>query len=64
MKESIIKLGYEKRVLSYEEIETYVLENSSLKDSHIIKSIINLLLKGSILEKIPTKKVNIKLTIK
>ena len=52
MKESIIKLGYEKGVLSYEEIETYVLENSLLKDSHIIKPIINPLLESGILEKI------------
>ena len=32
MKESIIKLAYEKKELSYEDIETYVLENSLLKD--------------------------------
>ena len=52
MKESIIKLGYEKGELSYEDIETYVLENSLLKDSHIIKPIINPLLEDGILEKI------------
>ena len=52
MKESIIKLGYEKEVLSYEDIETYVLENSLLKDSHVIKPIIIPLLEDSILEKI------------
>ena len=52
MKESIIKLAYEKKELSYEDIETYVLENSLLKDSHIIKPIINPLLEGGILEKI------------
>lgn len=52
MKESIIKLAYEKKELSYEDIETYVLENSLLKDSHIIKPIINPLLEGGILEKV------------
>ncbi len=52
MKESIIKLAYEKGELSYDDIETYVLENSLLKDSHIIKPIINPLLEGGILEKI------------
>lgn len=52
MKESIIKLACEKGELSYEDIETYVLENSLLKDSHIIKPIINPLLEGGILEKI------------
>lgn len=52
MKESIIKFAYEKGELSYDDIETYVLENSLLKDSHIIKPIINPLLEGGILEKI------------
>mgnify|MGYP001509044336 FL=1 len=52
MKESIIKLALDKGELSYEDIETYVLENSLLKDSHIIKPIINPLLETGILEKI------------
>ena len=52
MKESIIKLAYEKGELSYEDIETYVLENSLLKDSHIIKPIIKPLLEDGRLEKI------------
>lgn len=52
MKESIIKLVLDKGELSYEDIETYVLENSLLKDSHIIKPIINPLLETGILEKI------------
>lgn len=52
MKESIIKLAYERGELSYGDIETYVLENSLLKDSHIIKPIINPLLECGILEKI------------
>lgn len=52
MKESIIKLALDKRELSYDDIETYVLENSLLKDSHIIKPIINPLLETGILEKI------------
>lgn len=52
MKESIIKLAYEKGELSYGDIETFVLENSLLKDSHIIKPIINPLLENGILEKI------------
>lgn len=52
MKESIIKLVLDKGELSYEDIETYVLENSLLKDSHIIKPIVNPLLETGILEKI------------
>ncbi len=52
MKESIIKLALDKGELSYEDIETHVLENSLLKDSHIIKPIINPLLETGILEKI------------
>ena len=52
MKESIIKLALDKGELSYEDIETHVLENSLLKDSHIIKPIIKPLLETGILEKI------------
>lgn len=52
MRESIIKLALDKGELSYEDIETHVLENSLLKDSHIIKPIINPLLETGILEKI------------
>lgn len=52
MKELITKLASEKEELSYEDIETYVLENSLLKESHIIKPIINPLLESKIIEKI------------
>lgn len=52
MKEAIIKLASEKEELSYDNIETYVLENSLLKDSQIIKPIINPLLDSKIIDKI------------
>lgn len=52
MRESIINLAKEKRELSYDDIETYVLENSLLKETQIIKPIINPLIDGKIIEKI------------
>ena len=52
MKEAIIKLVSEKKELTYDNIETYILENSLLKDSQIIKPIINPLLDSKIIEKI------------
>ena len=52
MREAIINLAKEKRELSYDDIETYVLENSLLKETQIIKPIINPLIDGKIIEKI------------
>ena len=52
MRESIIKLAKEKIELYYDDIETYVLENSLLKETQIIKPIINPLIDGKIIEKI------------
>ncbi len=63
MKESIIKLAKEKGELSYEVIETYVLENSLLKETQIIKPILIPLIDSKIITKItPTgmKKNNYK----
>lgn len=52
MRKAVTKLMIEKRQLPYEEIETYVLENSLLKESQIIKPILIPLINNNVMKKI------------